>query len=336
MSEDTQVGRDGGASEDAAVGRDGDASEDAAVGRDGDASEEAAVGRDGGASEEDVFDAERHRRESLEQWEGAAPGWARWQELMREFSTPVSRWLVDSLQLDGSETVLDIAAGIGETGFLAAQRLDCGGNVIIGDHAEGMIVASRARAQELGLSNVTFEQLNAEWLDLATASVDAILCRWGVMLMADCATALRELRRVLRPGGRIALAVWAAPERNPWVTIPMRVVLAHTAGATRAGADAPGMFALADPQRLRTTVLDAGFSEVVVSSVALVRRHESFEQLWECTLDTSANIHDLVMGCDAAQIAQIEADLRGRLMPYEDVEGALSVPGETLVVRAQA
>ena len=291
----------------------------------------------GDISEQAAFDAEQHRRESLERWEGAAPGWARWQSLMREFAMPVSEWLVDALRLSGGETVLDIAAGIGETGFLAAQRLDRGGKVIVADQAEGMVAASRERAAELQLKNVRFAQLDAESLDLPMASVDAILCRWGVMLMADCGAALRELRRVLRPEGRIALSVWAAPERNPWVTVPARTAMDHVAPDAGAPAEAaPGMFALADEQRLRTTILDAGFTEVTIESLALVREHESFDQFWDCTLDMSSNVHDLVMDCDAQQIEQITTDLRERMREYEDESGALRIPAQTLVARAEA
>lgn len=283
------------------------------------------------------FDAEQHRRESLERWEGAAPGWARWQSLMREFAMPVSEWLVDALALSGGETVLDIAAGIGETGFLAAQRLAGSGKVIVSDQAEGMVAASRARAAELGLDNVQFQQLNAEWLDLPTASVDAVLCRWGVMLMADCGAALRELRRVLRPGGRIALSVWAGPQLNPWVTIPAQTALAHAAPDSGAPPEAaPGMFALADEQRLRETLLDAGFSEVLVQSLPLARRHASFEEFWQCTLDMSSNVHELVMGCDADGIARIEADLRERMREFTDDAGALTIPAQTLLASAEA
>lgn len=159
-----------------------------------------------------AFDPETHRSASLEQWEGAAPGWARWQGLMREFAGPVSEALLDALGLQPGMAVLDIAAGVGDTGLIAAQRVQPDGKAILGDQAEAMVRAAALRAQELGLHNVEARQLNAEWLDLPTASLDAALCRWGIMLMADPEAALRELRRVLRPGGRLALADMVADE----------------------------------------------------------------------------------------------------------------------------
>ena len=92
--------------------------------------------------------------------------------------------------------------------------------------------------------------LNAEWIDLPVASVDAVLCRWGYMLMADPAAALRETRRVLRPGGRVALAVWDAIEHNPWALLPAQELIERgLARRPTRGASRPGPFALGEPER---------------------------------------------------------------------------------------
>src|SRR4029079_18591018 len=110
-------------------------------------------------------------------------------------------------------------AGPADTGLLAAELVAPGGKAIITDNAEAMIEAAKARAEEVGATNVEIRPMEAEWIDLPTASVDAVLCRWGYMLLAYPETALRETRRVLRPGGRVALAAWAGPEANPWIAL---------------------------------------------------------------------------------------------------------------------
>ena len=101
------------------------------------------------------------------------------------------------------EKVLELAAGLGETGLLAAELVAPGGEVVISDQAEGMLEGARERAAELGIANVRFQVLSGEWIDLPIASVDIVLCRWGYMLMVDPAAALTETRRVLAPGGRL-------------------------------------------------------------------------------------------------------------------------------------
>lgn len=87
-------------------------------------------------------------------------------------------------------------------------------------------------------------------MDLEDDSVDGVLCRWGYMLMAEPETALRETRRVLRDGGGLALSVWAAPESNPWASVPGRLLREQT-GAPPPDPTAPGIFAMADPERTR-------------------------------------------------------------------------------------
>ena len=117
------------------------------------------------------------------------------------------------------DTVLELAAGAGDTGFEAAALAGERGRLISTDFSPAMVDVARRRGAELGLGNVDYRVMDAERIELDADSVDGVLCRFAYMLMPDPAAALAETRRVLRPGGRLALAVWGAPERNPWVTI---------------------------------------------------------------------------------------------------------------------
>ena len=119
--------------------------------------------------------------------------------------------MIDALSPQPGQRVLELAAGPGDTGFMAAELIVPGGTLICSDGAEAMLDVARERAAAQGISNVEFRQLELEWIDLPTADVDAVLCRWGIMLVVDSETAAREIRRVLKPGGRAALAVWDGP-----------------------------------------------------------------------------------------------------------------------------
>jgi SAM-dependent methyltransferase len=280
------------------------------------------------------FDANAHREASLEGWEEAAAGWVRRQEQMREFAAPASRWMVAAIDPQPGQRILELAAGLGETGMLAAELVAPIGGVVISDQAEAMLEGARRRAIELGLSNLEFQVLNAEWIDLPLASVDAVLCRWGYMLMADPATALADARRVLRPGGRLALAVWAALDANPWALLPGLEL--RERGLAPGGGDGPGPFALGDPDRVADLLHEAGFAEVNVEALELQRRHASFEELWETTLDLSRNFHDAVLARPQAEIEEIRDSLQERFAPFTEPGGALAVPGRTLVASASA
>ncbi|HLH15100.1 MAG TPA: methyltransferase domain-containing protein [Solirubrobacteraceae bacterium] len=288
------------------------------------------------------FDANAYRQASLEGWEEAAAGWRRREQLMRRFGAPVSQWLIEAISPQPGQRVLELAAGLGETGMLAAELVAPLGGVIVSDQAEAMLAGARARAEELRLSNVEFQVLNAEWIDLPLASVDAVVCRWGYMLMADPAAALAETRRVLRPSGTVALAVWDALAHNPWASEPARELRARgIAGrdgiASAASEDpAPGPFALGDAERVRELLQQAGFVDVRVDALDLVRREPSFAEFWETTLDVSRGFHDAVLERPAREIAQIEASLAERLQPYTAADGTLEIPARTLVAAASA
>jgi ubiquinone/menaquinone biosynthesis C-methylase UbiE len=283
---------------------------------------------------------------SAEQWEEAAPGWVRRQAQIRAFGEPVAHWMVQAIGPQPGQRVLELAAGLGEPGMLAAELVAPVGGVIVSDQAEGMLEGARARALELGLTNIEFQVFGAEWIDLPVASVDAVLCRWGYMLMNDPLAALRETRRVLRPGGRVALAVWDELAKNPWAQLPglelaeRGLTAGGFAGETPsdgpAAAPEPGPFALGDAARVRELLEEAGFTEIELDAIALERRAQTFEDFWEETLDISRNFHDTVLGCPEAQIAEIRAGLARRLETFMGEDGSLAIPGISLVAAAEA
>ena len=171
---------------------------------------------------------------------------------------PLSQRMVESLGLSPGQRVLELAAGPGDTGFLAAQKI-APGTLVTSDGSEAMLEVARARARELAIDNVEFKTLELEWIDLPTASVDAVICRWGIMLCVDPATAASEIRRVLKPGGRLSVAVWDSAELNPWATLDWQAVieLGHMEPPDEGG---PGMFALAPAPRLRELLETRAFS----------------------------------------------------------------------------
>jgi SAM-dependent methyltransferase len=279
--------------------------------------------------------AAERRRESLERWQQAAGGWVARQVVVRKLSEPVSQWMIEAIEPQPGQRVLELAAGVGETGFRVAELVAPIGGVITSDQSEAMLEGARARASELGLSNVEFQVLNAEWIDLPLASVDAVLCRWGYMLMVDPQAALRETRRVLRPGGRVALAVWDAIEQNPWAGLPA-LELRERGLAEPPAPGQPGPFALGDHERLRELIEHAGFTGVRVQALDLCERCADFQELWDTTLDLSRNFHDVVLARPVEQIEEIRSSLAQRFAPFTAPDGSLSVPMRTLVASAVA
>jgi SAM-dependent methyltransferase len=243
--------------------------------------------------------------------------------------------MVEQLALQPGQQLLELAAGPGDTGFLAAELVRPGGTLISSDATDAMLEIARARAQQMGVDNVEFKRLELEWIDLATASVDAVLCRFGVMLSLDPDAALREMRRVLRPGGRAALAVWDEAEHNPWATIPNRV-LVELGHASPPEPGAPGMFALSDPAALRERLEDAGFVDVRIEALEAGRSYPSASAFLEETLDLSQMFSRAFQGLSEAEQAEVAEGIAREVEPFTAGDGSLTLPGSALGAVADA
>jgi SAM-dependent methyltransferase len=260
---------------------------------------------------------DERRRESLERWDHASAGWARHADWIRDSSAALSRRLIDALELEPGQTLLELAAGTGDTGFLAAERLAPSGKLISSDNSQAMSEVAQLRVRQLDVANVAFRLINAESIDLPVASVDAVLCRWGLMLFIDPAAALGEMRRVLKPGGRVALAVWAGPDRNHWLSVPDEVVVSHgLVPAPRVGE--PGPFALGDRGQLAELIAAAGFVDVEVEEVEVERGAQSFRDWWERQLDMST-IGVAVRAAPAEVQQAVAAEVRERISDFTGV-----------------
>jgi SAM-dependent methyltransferase len=279
------------------------------------------------------YDAER--LEILESWDAAAAGWGRQRSVWAQQTAAVAAWMIEAAELHPGQRVLELAAGPGEVGFRAAPLIEPDGTLICSDQSEAMIEIARARAAALGLTNVEFRVLGGEWIDLELASVDVVLCRWGYMLMVDPAAALRETRRVLRSGGRVAAAMWDARERNPWSMIPGQVLVEHGL-ADPPVPGVPGPFVLGDAAVVSALLEEAGFTDITVDAVDIVRSGPDFDTWWASHLDLSASALAAFRKADDGQTEAIEAQLAERLAPYTSPSGEIAVPGRTLVAVASA
>lgn len=282
-----------------------------------------------------ALDADAYRDASLDRWQRSATGWSRRRADLQRSAAAVSEWMIDAVSLQPGHTVLELAAGPGDTGLMAAELVAPGGALICSDFAEPMLEVARARAGEVGVDNVEFRALNAESLRLETATVDAVLCRWGYMLMADPAAALRETRRVLRPGGRVALAAWDAPDRNPWASLPAKEVRRRL-DAPDPAPDEPSMFAFAPAGRVESLLADAAFTEPEVAGLDLEMAYESFDDWWRTTLDLSRPFSDLIESRPSEEVEEIRSSLEAALADFAADDGRLTIPGRTLVAAATA
>lgn len=268
-------------------------------------------------------------------WDHQAAGWARHADQMRAHGMAVSLWMIEAVALQPGDRVLELAAGPGDTGFLAAELVQPGGKLISSDSSPAMVELARARAAAQGIGNAEFRTLDMEWIDLPAASVEVVLCRWGIMLSSDPAAAVQDWRRVLAPGGRLAVAVWDVPERNPWSTIPS-VALAALGHAPPPDRTGPGMFALSDPARLRDLLADAGFVLSTVQAVELERRYPSVQAWIDEAVDVSAMFGAAWSPLSEHERTETLSEIARLAAPYTAADGAVKLPGSSLAALAHA
>jgi ubiquinone/menaquinone biosynthesis C-methylase UbiE len=278
------------------------------------------------------MDSADYRRASHAVWEAMAPGWDARHAYFEEVARPVTEKMLELLDPSPGDAILDLAAGTGVVGFSAAALVGPTGRVIVSDFAGAMVEVASRRARELGVDNVECRVLDAERLDLPDGSVDGLLCRWGYMLMADVAAALQETRRVLRADGRVACAVFAGPEQNPWAALPSRV-LERRGHIPPPEAGAPGILALANRDRLRLLFTQAGFAEPAIEEVAFGFRFAGVDDYWEF-LNGAAGAIAMVL----SRLGEDERErIRGEIAAQVDASagsGQIELPATSLVVSA--
>jgi SAM-dependent methyltransferase len=277
-------------------------------------------------------DLDEYREESLAGWNEAAPAWGQRQEWLFEQTRPVTEWLLERLGPSAGQAILELAAGPGEIGLRIAARVEPGGCVISSDFSPEMVGVARRNGAARGVTNVEYRVLDAERLDLPDGSVDGAICRWGFMLMADPGAALRETRRALRPGGRLAFAVWSEPERNPWTAVPMAAAV-ELGFAEPPDPAQPGPFSLGNPDLLHDFVRRSGFSDPEIEEIAFAFRYRDLSEFWEVLAGLSARFARALASHSKSERAELRVALAERLQPFRDADGSYSIPASSWGVR---
>ena len=255
-----------------------------------------------------------------------AAAWERYRTRLFESQRRLSEWLVDHVDPQPGRTLLELTAGPGETGFLAAERLGADGHLISSDLNPAMVDAARRGAEARGLTNIEFRVIDAQQIDLPDASVDGVLSRFGLMLVPEADRAFAECRRVLRPGGRLANGVWGAFDKNPWLTHLVGAMLqhGHTPGGDPFGPG--GVFSLADPQTNNDVLAAAGFAAMEIEEIPGTQDYASLDEYWEVQTAVAGPVSGIVRSLSDAERAAIKATLESMVAPHRGDDGSLSLP----------
>ena len=266
------------------------------------------------------------------EWTDVAQGWNLQRDRVERMKAPLTADLLSSLALRPGEHVLELGAGTGELAMVLADAVAPGGRVVATDVAPGMVELIRRTAAER--PDISVQEADATSTGLAAASFDAVVFRMGLMFVPEPVEALRECRRVIRTGGRAAVAVWAAPGENPWLTSvgmsAMMQGLVHGGPPTGPG----GIFSLGEPEQLGQLARKAGFLDVDVQRVPIVAHYDSADEHYESVESLAGPLHHALITATPDQRAAVRASAASLIEPYK-VGDAYEVPGEALLLQAR-
>lgn len=274
------------------------------------------------------MDAERFRRASYEIWEANAPGWERWRAELADSLTPVRQWLIGALAPSPGDTVLELSAGTGDTGFAAARLLGPNGRLISTDFSPKMVQVPVVAVANSGLTMSS----TGWWTQKGSTSTPTVwtaccaradTCSWRTRPKA-----LAETRRVLRTDGRLAISVWGAPERNPWASIIARVLIEREhLPAPQPGA--PGVFSMASEQRTRGLLEGAGFGNVRTDEVPVTFAYRSLDEYEQWIMDVGGPLATVTRRLPKEERDAVRAQLATKFEPFATDDG-YAFPGTAL------
>jgi SAM-dependent methyltransferase len=273
----------------------------------------------------------QQNREVISQWSESAPYWEKHREIIREMFAPITQALIEDAEITGRRAVLDVATGPGEPALSIADLIGPEGKVVGTDAVPEMVEAARRERHRRGLHNASFEVAFAECLPFPANTFDAVVSRFGVMFFASPVDSVREWLRVLKPGGRIAMAVWHFAERNPFHYIVSQVVERYVDSPPPAP-DSPDAFRFANPGKLQAVLSKAG---VAATSERLlrfsIRASISVENFWTLRYEMSEKLRTKLAILSKQQVAELKREVIEALSAYSSDRG-ISFPTEVLIV----
>jgi len=281
------------------------------------------------AEQQTSFDAAKYKDAQREQWNKDGAAWRRWNPTLDRWYGEVTRQMLDVAQIQPGQRILDIAAGAGEPAVSAAERVGPSGYVLATDISEGIVELALQVARERGLKHIETRAMDGEKLDLPDASFDAVLCRLGLMYMPHPVTALREWRRALRAGGRVAVVVFSTPDRNSWGAVPASIIR-RRAQLPPPVPGQPGPFSLGDPGALEDVFRQAGFADPEVRVVPVPHRMASSAEYVRIAREAFGAFNAMMAHQLPQERESVWNEVEDAMRSFESPIG-FEVPGECLV-----
>jgi ubiquinone/menaquinone biosynthesis C-methylase UbiE len=269
------------------------------------------------------------REQQKEVWNRFSPGWKKWNDMTMDFLKPMADEIIQLIQPKDTDAVLDVASGTGEPGLTIASMLK-GGLVVATDLAEGMLETAKENAVRRGIKNFKTVTCDVCELPFPDNTFDAVSCRLGFMFFPDMLLAAKEMRRVLKHGGRIAVTVWSAPEKNFWATAMMGAINKKMQ-LTPPPQGTPGLFRCAESGLMPDIFNQAGFKNIMEKEVGKKLNFGNRKIYWNYMTEVVAPVVAALKNTDC----ETKVDIRSEV--YSSIKqnypnGELSLDSDAFII----
>lgn len=259
-----------------------------------------------------------------------------WNEMSKTFDRwlpyiqPVAEALISLADLSEGQQILDVAAGTGEPSLTIARRFGSKVHLIGIDGAEAMVDVANEKLRKEGLSGVTFRQMKAESLSFPSNRFDRIISRFGVMLFDDPLQGLKEMRRVMKPGGKMAIAVWSEFHRIESLHLIWELIMKRLPAQARP--PLPKMADLGPPGKLEALLRNAGFNRFEVNPLPLFYTFNDFETYWAINTE-SGTLREPLDRLSPVEQEEIRREASHRMAPFRK-DGKIIMKNQALLAGA--
>lgn len=275
------------------------------------------------------FDAVKYKNTTREQWQEAADAWYRWSPTLNKWLGPATEKMLDMAGIKAGSKVLDIAAGAGEQSISAAKRVGTTGYVLATDISSNILEYAKKMAAQNGVSNIETKVMDGENLDLEDNSFDAVISRVGLIYFPDQQRALKEMLRVLKPGGKIAAVVYSTPDRNKFFSIPVSIIR-NRAQLPPPLPGQPGPFSLGAEGIIENAFTQAGFVNVKSVSVDSPLHMKSAGECVKFEKESFGALHQMLSSLSADEREKVWEEIETELRQFESDSGFVG-PCEMIV-----
>ena len=278
-----------------------------------------------------TIDSKRWKEEVRNGYDNAAPGWHKWWKTIETATNSVSKRLVELAEIKQGSKVLDIATGLGEPALTAGTHTGKTGKILAIDISSQMLSFAKERSIELGVQDVVeFKEGDVETIDLPSSRFDAALCRWGLMFLPNPKAGLSNIYYSLAKGAHFAAAVWASPEKVPFISMPMNIVLKETSTPLPL---TPGPFSMSDENNLKKLFEESGFINPVIERMKVVSNFDSTDEFTTFTIEHGGlTLRKILAGQTIKKKEQVLRAITKGTEKYADSSGKVTFENEAILI----